>query len=68
MKAKDIKTIFDEHRCPKCRKYDLMFYYPFMRIEPGVRPYQISQEVECEDCGWSLFYNYDIANIKVVNK
>ena len=67
IKKGDCSRIFDENRCPKCGKH-LVFYNPFYREVPGVRPFEVSQEVECEECGWYLHYKYDISNIKVIDE
>ena len=65
---KEYVEFFDKRRCSNCGKHELISYFPFVARTPGVRPYQIEQEIECENCGWYFNYKYDIANIKVIKQ
>ena len=54
--------LFKHHQCPECGHYGLIFYFPNL----DVTQQEVSQEVECEKCGFYLHYNYNIDEIKVI--
>lgn len=66
IEKEDYVKIFTEHRCPQCGKHALRFYYPNMvsrNFNPVFVP--ISQEVECDKCGWYLEYEYRLSDIEI---
>ena len=68
MKKEKFVEMLGSRQCPDCEEYELISYFPNIDRINGVRPFRISQEIECENCGFYIEYVYDIENIKVNEK
>lgn len=55
-----LDNMLSDRICSVCRKRELISYFPVYAFPV------IKQEIECENCGWYVEYEYAIADVKVL--